>query len=272
MGVIYLEPSTLIWDRQHFVENPHLYDNVINDVIELLELEEVEEIQLTVLYEFVMSILDYYPFDSLEYGHWPNSRDFITQVSKSVGKWMSSDFMFIIDDIESQCLEDVVSCSPALIKAVDSKTFDIKNQSSSVLYNKNEFPVVSFNPYNIQDVTLTKFDDNGEESDIEPRPLFGSFQVLQEYLDNNRLICEFSKKHHPVSGWGSKMPHEDISIMQPLLEASCFSDENEFRVRYSFCQRDSIFYAFRVTNGLIFHPYPVERHEVPHEVLQQIEP
>lgn len=270
MKTLYLEPSTLIWDRQHFITNPHLYDDVINDIIELLELEENEEVQLTVLYEFVMSILDYYPFESLEHGHWSNSRDFITQVSQSVTKWMSSEL--IIDDIDQQSLEDVVSCKPPLIKVIDSKTFDIKNQSSSVLYNKSEYPVISFNSNNIEYVTLTKFDDNGEEIDVEPRPLFASFQILQTYLDNNRLTCEFSRKHHPISGWGSKMPHEDINIMQPLLEISSFSEDNEFRVRYAYCERDLIFYAFRVTNGLIFHPYPVQRHEVPHDVLERIKP
>ncbi|MEZ9016082.1 hypothetical protein AB6E79_04145 [Vibrio lentus] len=270
MEFFYLEPSTLVWDKEHFIASPHSYDDVINDVIELLELEEVGEIQLTLLYDFVMSILDYYPFETLEHGHWPNSRDFITQVSQSVSKWMSSELM--LDDIDQESLLDTVSCSPPLIKATDPKTFEIKSNSSSCLYNKNEFAVISFNPKKINLVTLTKFSDNGDEVDIEPRPLFNTFQLLQDYLENNKLTCEFSKKHHPTSGWGSRMLHEDMEIMQPLLETSCFSENNEFRVRYAYCERDSIFYAFRVTNGLIFHPYPVERQEVPHPILQQIEP
>ncbi len=269
MHIFYLEPSTLIWDEEHFITNPHLYDDVINDVIKLLEIESTEDIRLALIEDFILEILNYYPFESLENGHWNNSRDFITQVTQAVTKWMSNGLK--LDDQDINSLLDNVSCLPNLMSTKDQVTLNISNYSSSCLYNIKEYPVISFNPFKIDNVTLTKFNDQGEEVGKDPRPLFNTFDRVNTYLNDNKLICEFSRKHHPISGWGSKMPHEDQEMMQELLEQSSYEEQNEYRVRYAYGAQDEQYYAFRVTNGLIFHPYPVTRAEIPNAVARELD-
>ncbi|EMW7176057.1 hypothetical protein AAFM83_002281 [Vibrio parahaemolyticus] len=269
MHIFYLEPSTLIWDEEHFINNPHMYDDVINDVIQLLEIESTDDIQLAMLYDFVENIIDYPPFDNLYNGHWKNSHDFVTQVTAAITKWMSTGLC--LDDQNPDGLLDVVSCVPSLVTARDQVTWDIRSCSASCLYNIKQYPVISFNPLKIDNVTLTKFNDDGEEAGKDPRPLFNTFDRVNSYLNDNRLICEFSPKHHPISGWGSKMPHEDQEMMQELLEQSSYEEQNEYRVRYAYGAQDQQYYAFRVTNGLIFHPYPVTRAEIPNAVARELD-
>ncbi|MCD9501291.1 hypothetical protein GLP37_03650 [Photobacterium phosphoreum] len=268
MSRLYLEPSTLIWDEAHFNNTPHLYDNVINDVISLLELELAGDCELILLQGFVDSLLEYCPFYEINNGHWKNSRDFTTQVTQAITKWMSSEL--ILDSIDPNCLINNVNCQPELLQINDTIIDDIRKKSNSCLYSKKEYAVVSFNPNNITDVTLDYLSEIGEILDTEPRPLFNTFDKLQKYFDNNRLTCEFSPKHHPASGWGTRMAHENLAVMQSLLEVSLFEEANEFRVRYAYDTQEQVYYAFRVTNGLTFHPYPVGVDEVPNLVLRSL--
>ncbi|MGY5746417.1 hypothetical protein ACXHQO_07945 [Vibrio antiquarius] len=67
------------------------------------------------------------------------------------------------------------------------------------------------------------------------------------------------------------MPHEDQEMMQELLEQSSFEEPNKYRVRYAYGEQDQQYYAFRVTNGLVFHPYPVTREEVPNAVARELD-
>ncbi|NDJ79397.1 hypothetical protein GXP65_00035 [Vibrio campbellii] len=269
MSQLFLEPSTLIWDKDHFENHPHLYDDTINDVIELLEVEQLGECELILLQDFVDSLLDYCPFYEISNGHWSNSHDFTTQVTQAITKWMSTDA--IIDSIDPNCLSNSVTCEPELLLINDAIANVIRSKSNSCLYSKKEYPVVSFNPINVSNVTLSLLEEPSQVVDTEPRPIFNTFKKVENYLSNNRLTCEFSPKHHPRTGWGSKMPHEDFNIMQPLLESSSFEEHNKHRVRYAYGIQDQTYFAFRVTNGMIFHPYPVDRIEVPNSVLRELE-
>ncbi|WP_330148204.1 hypothetical protein [Shewanella oncorhynchi] len=268
METFYLEPTTFIWDLVHFEANQHLYDDVINDIISLIESHDSDGCQLLILEALVVEILNFFPFNAIETGHRRDSRDFITQVTKAVGKWMSSGRL--IDEQMIEKLIDDVSLTPDLHAHFPPELSELKSISNSYVYHCNETPVISYTYNHTKGIILSLHDVNGIVVAREPRVFFSSFDQCEEYISAGRLICEFSLKHKPTSGWGTKMPHEDMDVMQNLLETSIFEDKNEYRVRYSYCQRDDVYYAFRVTNGKIFHPYPVTAAEIPNQIAIQL--
>lgn len=269
MTSFYVEPSTLIWDLQHFSANPHQYDDVIGSIIELLACESCGECELVFLKAFINSILDYFPYTEIDNGHWPNKSDFTNQVFSSISKWMSDGKT--VDDIEMDALLDIVECEPILLSERSGNLMQLSKQSNSFLYNKVDIPALAFTPFKHNAIVLTKYDANGRELNRECRQLFFDFSGCYTYINNQQLLCRFSPKHHPISGWGTKMPHEELELMQELLDSSIYEEGKGHRIRYAKCNRDYVFYAFRVTNGRIFHPYPVEAEEIPHLIHQKLE-
>lgn len=264
-----LYPSTLIWNRDDYINNPHCYDGIISSIIEILHLQESSDYELTLIEDFIYQLLDYFPFQDISKSHHVQRVDFVTHVTSAVAKWMSDGNT--ADSRDDSALNDHVSIAPRLFKIDNDPNIDkIERRSNSWLFNKPDCVAIALNNSGIKNVDLQKSIPNLPSEEIGNVFIIDDLDGFRKYIDNEKLICHFSKKHHPITGWGSKMPHEDLDIMQSLLEKSIYEEGHEHRVRYAKCNRDDIYYVFRITNGKVFHPYPVKLDELPNDIANQL--
>lgn len=268
MKTIYLEPSSIIWDEDDFRENAHKYDEIIDDLYSLLSLESEGGLKFLILEDLIEQLSETFPVNTIQSSHRSHTSDFITLVYTSMARWQTTAVK--VDDTNYDQLFDNVELTPNLLSFATTKNLvDLKNMSSSYIYNNIDNPIASFNIFRIRDITATlKQPDQADISDV--KRAYINFLECENYAFSDQLICEFSPKHRPNSGWGTLMPHEELDLMQNLLDTSIPAPHNPDRLRYNYCHRDQVSYAFRITNGAIFHPYPVNRDEIPNQVLQEL--
>lgn len=264
-----LYPSSLIWDNNDYANNPHRYDDIISSFINILLLQDELDFKLTLTEDFTNTILDYFPFQDINRSHHTQRVDFVTQVTSAVAKWMSEGNTAESKDINA--LDNNISAVPRLFQIHNDPVIDnIERRSNSWLFNKPDFVAIALNHFQYKNVDLHNNELNADPNVINGVYIIDNANSFKEYIESNRLICQFSPKHHPTHGWGSKMSHEELDLMQSLLEASIFEENQEYRIRYARCNRDNVYYAFRVTNGRIFHPYPISLAEIPNSLIDRL--
>jgi len=264
-----LYPSSLMWDSTDYANNPHRYDDIISSFINILLLQDELDFKLTLIEDFTNKILEYFPFQDISRSHHTQRVDFVNLVTTAVAKWMSEDNTAESKDINA--LNDNVSAIPRLFQIDNDPEIDrIEKRSNSWVFNKPDCVAIALNYFQYKNIDLQNNILNAAPHIINGVYIIDNANSFKQYVESNRLICQFSPKHHPTSGWGSKMPHEELDLMQSLLEESIFEENQEHRIRYARCGRDNLYYAFRVTNGRVFHPYPIPLAELPNSIVNRL--
>ena len=102
-----LYPSSLMWDRTDYENNPHRYDDIISSFINILLLQDELDFKLTLIEDFTKKILEYFPFQDISRSHHTQRVEFVNLVTTAVAKWMSEENTAESKDINA--LNDNVS-------------------------------------------------------------------------------------------------------------------------------------------------------------------
>ncbi|WP_345855643.1 hypothetical protein [Shewanella algae] len=267
MKDLYIEPSSIIWNCEHFKNNKELYDEVISNIIDILEMEEDELIDIKFSKNLPSTLLNSFPYIDIQNGHWENKNEFTHIIYTSITRWMSKDYLKVNVQHDNQI---TIKSQPKLINPEVLELLELEKDSNSIMFsNENipdNIPVISTNPFNIKKIELSHPDNDN----LKIIHLNICSKDVFDIVHREEPKCSFSPKHHPKSGWGTKMPHEKIEICQNLLTNSLYEEKNKYRVRYNYSPEDKMFFAFRITHKYTFHPYPINEDEIPNEILVQL--
>lgn len=255
--VVVLDPACFIWNEEEFKKNKHIYYDLLDKIIDMIELLEEHNVNFMFSSDTIDELINGFP---------------VSLVSEEIKKINLSEtinliFSFlsrvpnnIIDYIPKQ--PDVYS-KPKLQRSHFSeeleeeikhllKELSLTNEPISLLtieeiWNEGNW----LNLYNFLDTLIKRIEV--VRSPIE----------LDFYLNRNKRSFEPSPKHKEGIGWGTILPEYLEKHCYYLIDSAIPYTEAESEALYEYCQEYDEFIIFRITVNHIYHAYPIPGKDVP---------
>lgn len=244
---VVLDPATLTWDANHFAANRHDYWALAAELMVLFDTLESKATTVVLGSDLAAELVNDFPAAEINDVS-AELRDFVRVVFSFLSKACEGEFAYPTGTV-ANCIPDVVSrthFSADLTEHFHRALLHAGRLTAKACYFATHPLVWTWHE------TELKFHDGQHGRNLQR--MCGS-AAFEEYRDSDLKIYQASFKHHPVSGFGSKLPKSLVDAdYQQLLDRALEVNPATF---CAFSRKAGVYLVFRCHHKNYFHGYPI---------------